>query len=226
MLHIGRVGPIPFAVRARHPAVAERMIDGLQANAPLTCLQSVRQCRQVGLDAGLEMPPWQELADSLPHRQEEPEPTQPQFGWQQRASRKLEEEEEVWPGLSDSSRALLRSQHGPLASVIDCSPHPRLLGLMPNPSVSSCADVVPADVAANLTNLAVVVQRAPWQGCWGEGATRWRSLRPKCAERLELEFPPTSTSGTWTWQSSTTWTDGVWRLSQRVSLYGTVRSSP
>ena len=84
--------------------------------------------------------------------------------------------------------------------------------MMPNHSVSSCADActcpslcpcVPADVAANLTNLAIIVQRAPWQGCWREGATRWRSLRSKCAERLELEFPPNSTSGTWTWLSST-----------------------
>ena len=32
------------------------------------------------------MPPWEELADSPPPRPEEPEPTQPQFGWQQRAS--------------------------------------------------------------------------------------------------------------------------------------------
>ena len=97
-------------VRTSHPGVAELMINGLQANAPLTCLQS----------AGLEMPPWQELADNLPPRHEEPEPTQPHFGWQQRASRKLEEKflrEEVWPGLSNSSRALLRSQHGPLASA-------------------------------------------------------------------------------------------------------------
>ena len=50
-------------VRARHPAVAERMIDGLQANAPVR-FQSVKQCNQSVLDAGLEMPPWQELPDS------------------------------------------------------------------------------------------------------------------------------------------------------------------
>ena len=51
---------------------------------PLTCLQSVRQCMQVVLDAGLEMPPWQELVDSLPPRKEEQEPTQLHVGWQQR----------------------------------------------------------------------------------------------------------------------------------------------
>ena len=215
-------------VRTRHPGVAELMINGLQANASLTCLQWVRRCRQVVLDAGLEMPPWQELADSLPPRHEEPEPTQPHFGWQQRASRKLEEKflrEEVWPGLSDSSRAL-RSQHGPLASAsLTVLPTSKALGSMPNPFVSSCADACTcpsfcpcADVATNLINLAIIEQRAPWQGCWGEGAARWRSLRPKCAERLELEFPPTSTSETWTWQSSTTWTDGVWSRRRSHSL--------
>ena len=173
-------------VRQRHPAVAERTIDGLEANVPLTCFKSVRQCKQVFLDAGLEMPPWQELADSSPPRQEEPEPTQPQVGWQQRASRKLEEKflrEQLWPGLSDSSRALLRSQHGPLASApLTALPTSKAARVDPNPSMSSCADVctcpslcpcVPADVAANLTNLANIVQRALWQGCWGEGATRW-----------------------------------------------------
>ena len=55
------------------------MIDGLEAHDPLTRLQSVRHCRQAVLDAGLEMPPWQELADSPPPRQEEP--TEPQVGW-------------------------------------------------------------------------------------------------------------------------------------------------
>ena len=156
------------------------------------------------------MPPWQELADSPPPREEEPERTQHQVGWQQRASRKLEKFlREEWPGLSNSSRALLRSQHGPLASApltalptskatrVDAQPFRvflcRRLHLPLPLSMRACR------CAANLTNLAIIVQRASWQGCWGEGASRWRWLRPKCAERLELGFPPTSTSGTWTW---------------------------
>ena len=99
------------------------------------------------------------------------------------------------------SQSLHSPRLGGLASVTvpgNCSPRRGLLGLMSGPSVSSCADVctcsslcpcVPANVAAHLTNLAIIVQRAPWQGCRGEGATRWRSLRPKCAEKLELGFP-------------------------------------
>ena len=53
-------------------------------------------------------------------REQDPEPSQPKAGWQQRATEKLEQKfvrEEVWPVLSDSTRALLRSQHGPLASA-------------------------------------------------------------------------------------------------------------
>ena len=41
-------------------------------------------------------------------------------GWQQQATKVLERKfvrERVWPTLSDSTRALVRSQHGPLASV-------------------------------------------------------------------------------------------------------------
>ena len=72
------------------------------------------------MDAGLVVPPWDELADTPPRREEEPEPSQPKMGWQQRASRKLEAKfihDSVWPALDDSARALIRSQRGPLASA-------------------------------------------------------------------------------------------------------------
>ena len=61
-------------VRQRHPAIAERMVAGLEGDGPEACFQSVRQCQQTVLEAGLEMPHWQELADSPPPRDEEPEP--------------------------------------------------------------------------------------------------------------------------------------------------------
>ena len=72
------------------------------------------------MTAGLEIPSWRELAEIPPERVAEPEPNQPKFGWQQKATRKLEQQfvrEEVWPELGDPARALLRSQHGPLASA-------------------------------------------------------------------------------------------------------------
>ena len=107
-------------VRQRHPAIAECMVVGLEVDNPFTCFRSVRQCKRAVLDTGLAIPHWQELADSPPPREEDPEPSQPKAGWQQRATEKLEQKfvrEEVWPALSDSTRALMRSQHGPLASA-------------------------------------------------------------------------------------------------------------
>ena len=50
----------------------------------------------------------------------EPELNQPKFGWQQKATQQLQQQyirEEAWPELGDPARALLRSQHGPLASL-------------------------------------------------------------------------------------------------------------
>ena len=97
------------------------------------CFQAVRECQQSLEGAGFNIPSWRELAESPPVREADPEPNQPKFGWQQKATRKLEQHfvrEEVWPGLGDPTKALLRSQHGPLA----CGPH----GLMRNHSVSCC----------------------------------------------------------------------------------------
>ena len=97
-------------VRQRHPAIAERMVVGLEVDDPVACFRSVR----------VEIPHWQELADSPFPREQDPKPSQSEAGWQERATEKLEQKfvrEEVWPVLSDSTRALVRSQHGPLASA-------------------------------------------------------------------------------------------------------------
>ena len=103
-------------IRQRHPLVAEFIVAGL-ADSPVPCFQAVRECQRVSRCLlGLV-----ELSDSLPAREEEPEPNQPKFGWQQKATKKLEKkfiDEVVWPGLDNASRALLRSQHGPLASAL------------------------------------------------------------------------------------------------------------
>ena len=96
------------------------MIRQLEADDPVSCFDFVNQCQRVLMDAGLAIPPWDELANTPSSREEEPEPSQPKMGWQQRASRKLEAKfihDSVWPALDDSARALIRSQCGPLASA-------------------------------------------------------------------------------------------------------------
>ena len=140
----------------------------------------------------MEMPPWWELADIHPPCQEEPEATQPQVGRQQRASRKLENKflwEEVCPCFSVR---LLLSQNGPLAF----SP---LIAPLKNGPTFPCFLSAHAHVPMcrqldkfGHYRAACAVGRGV-----GEKATRWRWLRPNCAKRLELVFPPTSTSGAW-----------------------------
>ena len=96
------------------------MIRQLEDDDPVSCFIAVNQCQKVLMDAGLAVPPWDELADTPLRRKEEPEPSQPKMGWQQRAFWKLEAKflhDSVWPALDDSARALFRSQCGPLASA-------------------------------------------------------------------------------------------------------------
>ena len=128
-------------VRKRHPIIAESMIRHLEVGG-VPCFQAARHCREVVEEAGLVLPSWTELSLSPPPAEAEPEPNQPQHSWQQKATRQLETRfvsDVVWPGLSDARRALLRSQHGPLASAaltalpssratrIDCQPFRVLL---------------------------------------------------------------------------------------------------
>ena len=106
-------------VRQRHTLIAETTIRHLEEGTAL-CFQAVRECRELVEEAGLEVPSWTELSVSPLRVEEEPEPNQPRQGWQQKATKQLEIQflfDVVWPGLNDSRRAMLRSQHGPLASA-------------------------------------------------------------------------------------------------------------
>ena len=70
--------------------------------------------------AGLEVPSWHDLSFPRVVELVELEPNQPKYGWQQQASRFLEKKfvaDLLWPRWDNSQRALMRSQHGPLASV-------------------------------------------------------------------------------------------------------------
>ena len=62
-------------------------------------------------------PPWLELSESPPVLEVDPEPNQPKVGWQRQAVEQAFIQNEAWPTLDDSARALMRSQHGPLASA-------------------------------------------------------------------------------------------------------------
>ena len=105
-------------VKERHPTIANEMMVGIDREEG-PCFQSVRRCQQLLVEAGLVVPPWSELVNT-PRAELEPEPNQPKFGWQQRAARQLHEQsrEQVRRILTNTERAMLRSQHGPLASAV------------------------------------------------------------------------------------------------------------
>ena len=106
-------------VRQRHPDIAEFMMTNL-ADGAGPCFVSVRGCQQSLVEAGLEMPSWAELSESLV-LEENSEPNQPKVGWQRKAVRSGVTKVHPRRGVANVGRAttrfVLRSQRGPLASA-------------------------------------------------------------------------------------------------------------
>ena len=74
-------------VRERHTTVADTMVQGL-ARDPAPCFSAVRTCVTSLIEAGFEVPSWRVLrASTEAVRPDAPEPSQPKFGWQQKATR-------------------------------------------------------------------------------------------------------------------------------------------
>ena len=116
-------------IRQRHPSVAVILITGIH-RGPAPCFAAVRTCQGTLEEAGLEIPSWRTLADTLSQREDGTEPAEPKVGWQHRATRCLEDQHlrvQLWPTLTDPVRVLMRSQCGPLASAaltaLPTSPH-------------------------------------------------------------------------------------------------------
>ena len=107
-------------VHERHPTVAATMVQGM-ARDPCPCFEAVRTCVEHLTEAGFEVSPWTVLRDSTTvARADSPEPSEPKFGWQHKATRCVHQQFHdtvYWPELSDPERALMRSQHGPLSSA-------------------------------------------------------------------------------------------------------------
>ena len=73
----------------RHPHVAATKIRNLDV-VTSPSFQLVQDCKDVVVDAGLDVPSWNDLSLPRPVEEAELEPNQPKFGWQQQTSRQME----------------------------------------------------------------------------------------------------------------------------------------
>ena len=116
-------------VRLRHPAVAETMLEGLNSDDPRhSHIQEAVVARSRLQDMGFRPPEWHALTNGeRPHGFPDPDDVGPRHcGWQRAATQDANGfflTTAAWPRLSDKSRALLRSQGGPLAGLpFSCCP--------------------------------------------------------------------------------------------------------
>ena len=108
----------------RQPAVAEQLVTALTNGASGSYLDAVGDSRHTLLEAGFRAPGGRDFVSDHP-----PRPGQnnmddgelgSRFGWQAVSSMSLEERfvsTSLWPRFTLQSRALFRSQGGPMASV-------------------------------------------------------------------------------------------------------------
>ena len=97
-------------VWARHPDIAETIMQAVNAHDDAPSVQAINRCRESLVAVGFTPPTWEELVSETAHPPHvaDGEPNQPRVGWQAQAALRLT--------LSDAEGALLRSQGGPLAS--------------------------------------------------------------------------------------------------------------
>ena len=191
-------------VKERHPPIAD-MIHHLQEGLAPSFL-SVRACARCLVEAGFDMVSWDELSRAPPTFQEDPEPNQPKVGWQQKATRKLEErfiQDEVWPALDDTQRALLQSQHGPLASSpFTAVPTSRVTRMDAQPfRLLMCRRLhLPLPLSLRTCRCG---RRLDSFGHHRAAAQVCREAGARVATNVLC--------GMWTWQLSTLWTVGGWK---------------
>ena len=135
-LHMGGLGKQGWSswadglsmIRRQHGLVAELIVRELSVEHPVFHLASV-VARDRLTEMGFVAPSWEALANG-----ERPDvnslddvaPSIPKHGWQHKTAQKADDffmSTSVWPRLHESSRALLRSQGGPLSGLpFTCCP--------------------------------------------------------------------------------------------------------
>ena len=143
-------------------------------------LEGVVGVRQVLVDAGFAPPSWDDLARGLKPLPllDDDDPTTPKHGWQYLASQRVNTHffgATVWPRLPNASRALLRSQSGPLASAsfTCCLTAPPPLTL----------SAVFAGDAVHSILVATTAQHVLWRGCSGVVGSQWSQQQHECVAK-------------------------------------------
>ena len=111
-------------IQARNPDVAAALVTELEGFPRTPILgEAASTARELVGARGFEPPSWRALAagERPPDREpEEFEPGTVMRGWQHEAASRVERrhrDEELFPGMNDASRALIRSQAGPGAGM-------------------------------------------------------------------------------------------------------------
>ena len=125
-------------IRARHPFVAAELVRQLEGvPASQTLREAAMAKRELTGVAGFEPPTWREMAAGTRAPERDPEDFEPGWvrGWQHEASSRVHRdfrEMDLFPRMTESSRALVRSQAGPGGGVaLSTCPTCRLTRLEP-----------------------------------------------------------------------------------------------
>ena len=127
-LSLGGLG-LRSAVRGRSAAYWSSWADGLHMIRRRHALVADLIIRELSSDVGFNAPSWEALADGVRpevNSLDDAGPGMPQHGWQFKAMQNVDDffmSTSIWPRLPDASKALLRSQSGPLSGLpFTCCP--------------------------------------------------------------------------------------------------------
>ena len=116
-------------IRRRHALVTDLIIRELSSDQPAHHLEGVVRARNRLEDVGFNVPSGEALADGVRpevNSLDDAGPGIPQHGWQFKATQNVDDffmSTSIWPHLPDDSKALLRSQSGPLSGLpFTCCP--------------------------------------------------------------------------------------------------------
>ena len=105
-------------VQKRHPDVAHLIIGEMHQDTRSESIRGVVECEGILQSVGFDVPTWTALAQGAhPFNPEgDEDSTAPRAGWQRPATSRLHEEcvSEMWPAFSDTEKALMLSQSGPM----------------------------------------------------------------------------------------------------------------